>query len=177
MSDTTPWRHHILGWIIVAVYAVATLAAVAIATGRFVDPAFFSANQQMPGAMVPGYVLLYGFLGAMTYAFTSLVKRIDRGLGHIVRVGMRVLAVFPLVVGVTVVVTAFDLTPANTSNVFAGLAFLVGLYVNMTLQVLGEVATRVYGSVVAAAPTPDSGDAGDQSQGDRPSDVRGDPGT
>lgn len=138
MPDETPWYRTRRGPPVVVAYAVVTLAVVAVTTGWGVD---WSSDFE---ASVPVYVYLYGVLGGMTYAFTSIVAKFERGFRGIVRVGIRAVAALPLAAGVYLLAGPLGL-PTGEASLMAGLSFLVGLYVNVTLKALGGLADRLFG--------------------------------
>jgi hypothetical protein len=92
---------------------------------------------------VPGTIYLFGLLGALTYAFTSLTFGEDKDRYGVVQLGLRVIAALPLAGGVFLF-SAFFVDSAN-SQIVNGLAFFAGLYVRLTLQSLGKLAERLYG--------------------------------
>jgi hypothetical protein len=108
---------------------------------------------------VPRVVYLFGFLGATVYAFTSFAKRFDEDDRYRLKMLSRTVAVFPLVAGVYLLAFAFPGTSGGTAalnateqasrdvtsgdRLLAGLVFLAGLYVSMTLKALGTVADRL----------------------------------
>lgn len=140
MPDTTPWYRTRRGPPVVVAYAVVTIAVVAVTTGWGVDGSTdFEAS-------VPVYVYLYGFLGGMTYAFTSIVAKFERGVRGVVRVGIRAIAALPLAAGVYLLAGPLGL-PTGEASLMAGLSFLVGLYVNVSLKALGGLADRLFGRV------------------------------
>lgn len=143
----TPWYRSWRGIAVVALYGVLTVAAVAVSTGWLVEASFFpDADTTVPTGQVPPYVYLYAFLGAMAYAFTSVVAKFERGTVGVLKVGLRALAALPLAAGVFLLSNALGID-ATSGRFVAGLAFLVGLYVNLTLRALGGLADRLYGRV------------------------------
>lgn len=145
---TTPWYRTGRGLAVVAVYGLLTVAAVLASTGRLLDATASPPDATALGpARVPAYVYVYAFLGGMAYAFTSLVARFDRGPVGALRVGVRAVAALPLAAGVYLLVGLLGVESVGVGDVrlLAGLAFLVGLYVNLTLKALGGLADRLYG--------------------------------
>lgn len=140
------WYRTWTGWVVVSVYAVLTVAGVAVSAGLFVGTDAFTTPDS--GARVPWFVYLYGLLGAMAYAFTSLLSGLgeagEASVRRLVRIGLRVLAALPLAGGVYLLAALLSLpTSGRTAG---GLAFLVGLYVSLTLKALGGLAERLYGA-------------------------------
>jgi hypothetical protein len=124
----------------------------------------------IPDVTVPSFVYVFGFLGAMVYVFTSFAKRFDHDDRYVLKVLSRTVAVLPLAAGVYLLAGAFPVTetqgaatgsggegvPAG-SRLVAGLVFLAGIYVSITLQALGELAERLLG--VSSARDASAGDA------------------
>lgn len=142
---TTPWYRSRRGIGVVTLYGVLTVAAVAASTGWLVGPSFFpAADSTVQTGQVPAYVYLYAFLGAMAYAFTSVVAKFERRTVGVLKVGLRAIAALPLAAGVFMLSNALGID-ATSGQFVAGAAFLVGLYVNLTLRALGGLADRLYG--------------------------------
>lgn len=151
-TETRPWYRTWHGITVIAVYALLTVGAALVTTGWQVEAGeFFSVDTT--GSQVPGFVYVFAFLGAMAYAFTSVVAKLDpeaeafeRGTPAVLRVGLRAMAALPLAAGVYLLWNnlGFEMGGRN-GQLVAGVAFLVGLYVNVTLKALGGVAERVLG--------------------------------
>lgn len=145
MSAPTPWYRTRRGTLVVTIYALGTVLALLVSTGWGVGTPFFtSTGSGNPTTLVPSFVYLYSFLGAMAYAFTSVVAKFERGVTGVVRVGLRALAALPLAAGVFLLAGALTIETGGPRTI-AGIAFLVGLYVNLTLKALGGLADRLYG--------------------------------
>lgn len=153
MSDDPPWFRTNRGLAVVFVYALLTLVGVVLSTepGALggLGPDLNVSAQTGPSAAIPPAIYLYGFLGAMAYAFTSIIAKFERGTTGVVRVGIRALAALPLAAGVFLLAGTLGISAAN-GRVLAGTAFLVGLYVNVTLKALGGLAERLLGATAAA---------------------------
>lgn len=145
MADEKPWYRTRHGPPVVVAYALVTIAVLLVSTGWGVDwsPEF--------DASVPLFVYLYGFLGGITYAFTSIVAKFERGFKGVIKVGIRAIAALPLAAGVYLLAGPLGL-PTEEIRLMAGLSFLVGLYVNVTLKALGGLAERLYGRTGNRAP-------------------------
>lgn len=146
MAAEPPWYRTRRGIVVVGLYAGLTVAGVTISTGVAFASFVFGppAPDGGPLLRIPPYIYLYGFLGAMAYAFTSVIAKFERGTAGVVRVGLRVLAALPLAAGVFLLAGALGIEPSD-GRLVAGLAFLVGLYVNLTLKALGGLAERLLG--------------------------------
>jgi hypothetical protein len=100
---------------------------------------------------VPRFVYVFGFLGAMVYVFTSFAKRFAADGRYVMKILSRTVAVLPLAAGVFLLSGAFlDVDAAALpgdpgTRLVAGLVFLAGIYVSITLQALGELAERLLG--------------------------------
>ncbi|HKJ59768.1 MAG TPA: hypothetical protein VKA37_11090, partial [Halobacteriales archaeon] len=149
---TRPWYRTWHGITVIGVYAILTIGAALVTTGWLVGQGEFFTGDPT-GSQVPGFVYVFAFLGAMAYAFTSVVAKLDpeaeafdRGTTALLRVGLRAMAALPLAAGVYLLWNnmGFAVSGSNSQAV-AGVAFLVGLYVNVTLKALGGVAERVLG--------------------------------
>ena len=119
-------------------YAVLTLAGVAIST----QPGLLANGSVPSDGTVPAFVYLYAFLGAMAYAFTSVVSEPDKEFREVLRVGVRVFAALPLAAGLFLLSTFVNV--ARTPPVMAGMAFVTGLYIKLALKTLGGIAERLY---------------------------------
>ncbi|MFB6353524.1 MAG: hypothetical protein ABEJ92_05505 [Halobacteriales archaeon] len=167
MPEEPPWYRSGRGIAVVVIYGLLTLVALAVST----EPAalgdgYLGVNTSSltgPSTRVPPAVYLYGFLGAMAYAFTSIVAKFERGPTGVLRVGLRALAALPLAGGVYLLAGMLGLSGVSGSAI-AGVAFLVGLYVNLTLKALGGLADRLYGRVPGG--TGDGSDAVDRGGSD-----------
>lgn len=155
---TTPWYRTWHGLVVIAAYGLLTLGAAVVSTGWPVGSSFFPDPASVSTGQVPGYVYVYAFLGGMAYAFTSVVAKFERGTPGVLRVGIRAMASLPLAAGVFLLSDALRID-ASGGQFVAGLAFLVGLYVNVTLKALGGVADRLFGRTAAGdSPTDSSGE-------------------
>lgn len=100
---------------------------------------------------IPGYVYVFGFLGAMVYVFTSFAKRFARDDRYVLKIVSRTVAVLPLAAGVFLLSGTFldvdtsGLPGTPGTRLVAGLVFLAGIYVSITLQALGNLAERLLG--------------------------------
>jgi hypothetical protein len=103
---------------------------------------------------VPVDIYLYAFLGAMGYVFTTLFAEFNKGVPSLIQKCIRIPAALLLAAGFhmfTFLFIAGD-SPDEPTRLLAGLAFLVGLYVNVALISLDAIASRVF-SRFAKKPT------------------------
>lgn len=135
------WYRTTPGLVAAGTFVVLTAVGLAISTG-VVAPAFTSYDPSAEAA-VPPYVYLYGSLGGLAYVFTSLVVEFEKSTGELGRAGLRVVAAPLLAAGVYLLLRF--LVEAPSTRQVAGLAFLVGLYVKLSLEALGSLASRLYG--------------------------------
>lgn len=93
---------------------------------------------------VPAHIYLFAFLGAGAYAVTSLAFNPKQSIIETYRLTYRLIGALPL--GAGVYLLSDVLVDASTVPVpVAGLAFLSGLYIRLTLRRLGDLAERLYG--------------------------------
>lgn len=137
-SEESTWQETRLGRFAVLTYVVGTLVGVLVAVYDVGDLPLVSDG----GGVYPvrGYVFLYAFMGASAYAVTSLVSD-EKTTDDVIKLGLRVVGALPLAVGVWALAPAVG--AGGNERVIAGLAFLAGLYVNLTLKTFGGVAERL----------------------------------
>lgn len=92
---------------------------------------------------VPSYVYLYALLGSLGYLFTTLFREFDRSLLSLLQKGIRVPAALLLAAGLYMFSFLFVDSATTATGLLSGLAFLVGLYVNVALVTLDTIASRV----------------------------------
>ena len=155
MTDGPPWYRNRSGVALVVCYLLFTLIGVGHSVGWQAG-----IGVSLPDdATVPSYVYLYGFLGALAYAFTSLLTEFDKSARDLLQVGLRIPAALLLATGLYLLAAFFVADPST--RVVAGLSFLVGLYVKLTLEALGGLARRLYGLGRGTSGTSPSGPDGD----------------
>jgi len=95
---------------------------------------------------VPVYVYLYAFLGAMGYIFTTMFAEFDKGVQSLLQKCVRIPAALLLAAGFYMFTFLFIAGGSSDgpTRLLAGLAFLVGLYVNVALISLDKIASRVF---------------------------------
>ena len=139
MADEQPWFQNRRGRWMVVLYLVFTLVGVGFSVGWGAG-----LSLSIPDSVtVPTYVYLYGFLGALAYAFTSLLTEFDKSARDLLQVGLRIPAALLLATGIYLLAAFFVSDPST--RVVAGLSFIVGLYVKLSLEALGSLARRLYG--------------------------------
>lgn len=139
-GEGTVWYEDRLGQVVVGTYVVATLLGVLVAVRDAGSIPFVSTTRGAGVHPVPGYVFLYGFMGASAYGVTSLVSR-DKSTREVIHLALRVVAALPLVLGVWALAPAMGLE--SNARAIAGVAFLAGLYVNLALEAFGSLAERL----------------------------------
>lgn len=147
------WYRTTPGIVTAVVLVVLTALGLAISTG-VVAPAF-TEHDPSAEAAIPPYVYLYGGLGGLAYVFTSLVVEFEKTTEELGRAGLRLLAA-PLLAAGIYLLMRFFLDAPSTRQV-AGLSFLVGLYVKVTIEALGSLARRLYGRPTGSARRTDDG--------------------
>lgn len=135
------WYRTTPGVLTAGLLVVLTGIGLAVSTG-VVAPAFTEFDPSAEAA-IPPYVYLYGGLGGLAYVFTSLVVEFEKTTEELGRAGLRLLAA-PLLAAGIYLLMRFFLDSPSTRQV-AGLSFLVGLYVKVTIEALGSLARRLYG--------------------------------
>lgn len=151
-SDGGGERWSVANWLFIGVFTVLTLLGVVISTGGLARWMLaVPAETGSPATVsVPPYVYLYASLGALGYVFTKLMTRLDRydewgEIEHLAQMGLRIPAAWVLAAGIYLLFTGTVPGQSSTPAVSAGVAFLVGLYVNVALKSLGGFADRILG--------------------------------
>lgn len=131
-----PWHRRPAGLAVVAGYAAITVGVILASTGYggLVDAE----------RAVPGDVYLFATAGAVGYVLTTLIKNFDRTVGDLLRIGLRIPAALLLSLGVYLLASVSGIEAASSPRLVGGLAFLTGLYVNVTFARLGKLADRLY---------------------------------
>ncbi|PSQ15832.1 hypothetical protein BRD00_12505 [Halobacteriales archaeon QS_8_69_26] len=139
------------------------MAVVAVGTTALLDDVLTLVDPEAVPlrVVVPWYVYAYGLLGAFGYVFTTLIREFDRSAMKVLQANLRVPAAIPLAAGVYVLATQF-LGGVPPQRLMAGLAFVAGLYVNLTYERIGRLADRLL-----ATDDSDEGEA-KQSEGSGP---------
>lgn len=174
-DPTWSWEN----WLLIFLFVGLSLVGVAISTGA-VRPGLVdvSGTDWNTPVSVPLFVYLYASLGALGYIFTRLITRLEDfvhwgDVEKLVEMALRIPAAWILAAGVYLFLPLFDPQTDGLSEPWlaAGMAFLVGLYVNVAFKALGGLAERLLGRAVEAEPsqsrttteTGQSTAAGDQS--------------
>lgn len=154
-------------WTAIVAFLALTLVGLGVATGGLFCGssvgAFCGVTAVDPDSgpvQIPPYVVLYSTLGALGYAFTKFVTRLERyddwaDFERLVAMALRVPAAWLLAAGVYLL---FGLlvrggpvgnagleasNPPPNPRLGAGVSFLVGLYVNVTYKSLGSLADKL----------------------------------
>lgn len=143
-SDEAVWHQSTLGAVVV-VFDVLLVGAIAVGTtgalAGFLSGLGLSAAP--PAVRVPGYVYLYGALGALAYVFTRLVRKLDRSTEQLLHSNVRVLAALPLAAGLYLFAGRFLGTDSAVTSL-AGLSFLTGLFVNTAYHRINALGKRLF---------------------------------
>jgi hypothetical protein len=156
------WYQNRLGIAVVALYVIFAVLAAAVTT-----PPVLSVLGVTPTAMptVPVYVYLFSLLGALAYVFTAILNDVHQSTNSVIEVGLRLPAAWMLAAGMYLLAGMF--LPDRGSavvppvQIIAGLAFLVGLYIDLTLRVFAAVAEMIYQRIEIAKTR---GDASEETQ-------------
>lgn len=153
-------------WLLICLFFGLTVIGVALSVG-WVDPGIVEKPEvdHSNTVKVPLFVYLYATLGALGYIFTRLITRLEDfvtwgNIEQLVEMGLRIPAAWILAAGVYLFLPLFNTTNVSVETPWlaAGMAFLVGLYVNVAFKAMGGLAERL----LAKGPVPD---------GDRESDT------
>lgn len=109
------------------------------------------------GVKVPWFVYAYAALGAFGYVFTTIIREFDREAGKVLQATLRVPAALPLAAGLYLL-SAQVVGSSAPDKLLGGLAFIAGLYVNLTYERIGALADRLLPG--------EDGDTGDSESGD-----------
>lgn len=137
-----------LNWAIIAIFSALTIVGIVLAMGAveaFVEPAPESGL-----VTIPLYIYLYSGLGALGYIFTKLMVQLDRytewnNVEELVGMVMRIPAAWILATGIFLLLNEIGQPGSDGAQFAAGVAFLVGLYVNVAMKGLGSLADRILG--------------------------------
>lgn len=139
-------------WAVIALFTALTLVGMALSVGWVESAVAVPGGEGTADAVtVPLYVYLYAGFGALGYIFTKLMVNFDRyttwsHLEQLVGMAMRVPAAWILATGIYLFLGDIGGTEGTGGARFtAGVAFLVGLYVNVALKALGSLADRILG--------------------------------
>ncbi|WP_380674648.1 hypothetical protein [Salinigranum sp. GCM10025319] len=153
-EDAPDWS--LANWTVIVVFTLLTLGGIALAVGRVESVVAIPTTDSGSGSgsglvTVPLYVYLYAGFGALGYIFTKLMVQLDRytkwnRLEQLVAMAMRIPAAWILATGIYLFLGDVGSTSGTGGARFAaGVAFLVGLYVNVALKALGSLADRILG--------------------------------
>jgi hypothetical protein len=137
-------------WLLIAALTALTLVVIALSAGLVPVEGWLTSSGG--AVIVPPYVYLYASLGALGYVFTRLMVDIEAydeydEIEELAEMALRLPAAWVLAAGVYLLFaagTAFT-NGGSGQQYAAGLAFLVGLYVNVAMKSLGSLADRLLG--------------------------------
>lgn len=136
---------------VILLFALLTLLGMALASGWLDAAVAITGPGEEDTMTIPIYVHLYAGLGALGYIFTKLMVEFEayaqwRQLNNLVEMGLRIPAAWILATGLYLFVGDLGQTSGTGGATFAaGVSFLVGLYVNVSLKALGSLADRILG--------------------------------
>lgn len=134
-------------WLLVILFTALTVIGVVLSTGEL-NLGLVEASADSDAA-VPFYIYLYASMGALGYIFTKLMIDVESydqttELGRLIELGMRIPLAWVLGAGTYLLADPL-LGGSDPSQYTAGVAFLVGLYVNVAMKSLGDLADRLLG--------------------------------
>jgi hypothetical protein len=148
-APTTTWARK--NWLLITLFTALSIVGVVVSTGALGFGLVDADGGSSDGVSVPAYVYLYASMGALGYIFTKLMSGIESydetdDMDRLVELALRIPVAWVLGAGVYLLSTAL-LAPGQpeTARFTAGVAFLVGLYVNVTMKSLGSLADRLLG--------------------------------
>lgn len=143
-------------WLLYGFFGGLTLAGVALSSNVvgnnvLIAPPEPTADGSIP-LTIPLFVYVYATLGALGYIFTKLMADLNKydepsEIRGIIEMGMRIPAAWVLGAGFYLVFVLAGSNPVDQPHLFATIAFLVGLYVNVAVKTLGSLADRMLGRV------------------------------
>lgn len=135
--------------LLVVLFTSLTIVGVVFSTG-LLNLGLLEASASS-GVAVPFYIYLYASLGALGYIFTKLMIDVESydqttEIGRLIELGMRIPLAWVLGAGTYLLANPLLGSSVTLSSQFtAGFAFLVGLYVNVAMKSLGDLADRLLG--------------------------------
>lgn len=151
VSDSSAGARARDNWSLIVLFTALSIVGIALSTGVFSLGVVDATTGSAGDVGVPGYVYLYATLGALGYIFTKLMSHLESfdeatEVDRLVELALRIPVAWVLGAGTYLLSTALlpDSAP-TTARFTAGFAFLVGLYVNVTMKSLGSLADRLLG--------------------------------
>jgi hypothetical protein len=138
-------------WSLILLFTVLSTVGIALSTGHLNLGVVDTKDTAAGAVAVPTYVYLYSSLGALGYIFTKLMSHLEyydeaSELDRLIQLALRIPVAWVLGSGTYLLSTVMLPASAPSSARFtAGVAFLVGLYVNVTMKSLGSLADRLLG--------------------------------
>jgi hypothetical protein len=147
------WYDDVWGFRAVVVYLL--LSVVGIAAVSRPGMSLWAEGDLAGSVGIPVYVFGFALLGALTYVFTSVLSNYDSHREKVFEAGLRIPAALLLAAGVYLLASLVapsassgaDGAAIGGESLAAGLAFIVGLYVKLTLEALGGVADALYNGI------------------------------
>jgi hypothetical protein len=142
---------------VITLFVLLTVLGIMLSLGFIESIVEVGQNGSPKTVTVPGYVYLYAGLGSLGYVFTKLMVEFDRydewsDAEALASMLMRVPAALILAAGVFLLLGGAPGSGGTnggsgtgSAQFVAGVAFLVGLYVNVALKSLGSLADRILG--------------------------------
>lgn len=155
-SDETPDRTRpLLGWRATLLIVFFMLLLVVAALGSLgwlvtLNPGMEQAETVELAAMIPTSVYVYSLLGALTFAFTFLIKKFHAAPTDHVAIALRIPAALALAAGMFLllgfVIDTSSLSGAKLASTVAAASFITGLYVALVLHIFRSIGERLYGA-------------------------------
>lgn len=137
-------------WLVISLFTLLSLVGIVLSTG-VLKLGVVDTSGTTSGVAVPTYIYLYASLGALGYIFTKLMAGIESfddaaDIDRLVELALRIPVAWILGAGTYLLATVLlpESVP-NTDRFTVGVAFLVGLYVNVIMKSLGSLADRLLG--------------------------------
>ena len=145
------WYHSKFGVLLILCYSAIGLTALLLVSGvlypRLIGIEIRSVMYDNP-FVTPIHLYLFALLGALSYIFSSLTKRPDAAPLGVFHLGLRIPAALLVTTGIFLFVGTFGIElqdgGAGAERTLAGMAFLIGLFVDHALRSLRAISSRLY---------------------------------
>lgn len=136
-------------WLLIGFFTTLTAVGVVISTG-LLKVSLVSATKSGVSVRVPAFVYFYATFGAFGHVFTRLMTNLENfdewgEIEKLAEMGLRVPAAWVIVAGVYLLLSKVIGVSDTGPRFIAGVAFLVGLYVDVAIEALGGLADRILG--------------------------------